>query len=230
MAEDERPRLVLFPGLGADRRLFGPQMALPTEIEVPEWIAPAGRHEPLHEYAGRIAKTIRAEAPFWLGGVSFGGMLAMEVARHVRCRGVFLISSCRSCRSLPAVSRMARPIARWVPPRLSHVGKSLTCPVRLLFGASTREQVVLFHDMLRNTPPAFLHWSMCQALGWPGAGDLGVPVHQIHGSRDRVIRCPEFGNCEVVPGAGHLMNLTHAEVVNRFVTDRMTGSPEKAVA
>jgi pimeloyl-ACP methyl ester carboxylesterase len=150
-------------------------------------------------------------------------MLAMEVARFVPCRGVFLISSCRSNAALPLLSKVARPVARRMPARLAFAAKSLSCPVRLVFGAGTREQVALFNAMLRDTPPEFLRWSLCRALDWEGVEDLGVPVHQIHGDRDRVIRCPAAG-AEVVRGAGHLMNLTHADAVNRFLTERMAAS------
>ena len=50
--------------------------------------------------------------------------------------------------------------------------------------------------------------------------ESGTPVLFIHGDRDRVIRCPAAG-AEVVRGAGHLMNLTHADVVNRFLLERI---------
>ena len=42
-------------------------------------------------------------------------------------------------------------------------------------------------------------------------------VAKVHGSRDRLIPRRRIRPDAVVPGAGHLVNLTHAEVVNRFI-------------
>jgi hypothetical protein len=51
-------------------------------------------------------------------------------------------------------------------------------------------------------------------------------VWRIHGDRDRVIRCPREGVDEIVAGAGHLMNVTHAGRVNRFIERCVRGEGE----
>jgi pimeloyl-ACP methyl ester carboxylesterase len=80
----------------------------------------------------------------------------------------------------------------------------------------------LVRDMIRDTPAAFLKWSLQEALSWRGADDLAIPVHHIHGRRDRTIRCPRDGVDEVVADGGHLIALTHAEAVNAFLETRLT--------
>src|SRR5213076_2537842 len=88
----EAPRLVLFPGLGADGRLFEPQREAFPHLKVPQWLEPRLR-ESLSEYGRRMAEGVVEEpgVPVYLGGASFGGAVALEVARHVRPRAVFLI-------------------------------------------------------------------------------------------------------------------------------------------
>src|SRR5262245_56678741 len=92
-------RLILLPGLGVDHRLYIPQQDVFPRLEVPRWI-PQVDGESLPQYAARLAGTIRVEAgePYYLGGASFGGMLALELANAMPHppRGVFLIASCRS--------------------------------------------------------------------------------------------------------------------------------------
>src|SRR3954453_4565175 len=104
--------------MGADERVFGPQReAFPT-LRVPRWIDP-GRCESLASYAGRIAREIDPGVPFYVGGASFGGMVAVEAARHLpHLLGCFLVGSVRSPRELPSRLRCLRPaapLARLVP-------------------------------------------------------------------------------------------------------------------
>ncbi|HEY0140718.1 MAG TPA: hypothetical protein VGF48_07470 [Thermoanaerobaculia bacterium] len=77
-------RLLLLPAVGADRRLFDSQRSCAAELHVIEWIDPAAPDEPLAHYAQRLASSVDTSRPFVLGGASFGGMVALQLARHVR--------------------------------------------------------------------------------------------------------------------------------------------------
>src|SRR5688572_671154 len=112
--------LVLFAGLGADARMFEGQREAFPDLYVPPWIDPRGR-ETLPEYAQRIAERTAAEVgdaegQLFVGGVSLGGMVALEAARHLRPRAVFLIASCRSWRPVPPVYLPLAKALRFVPP------------------------------------------------------------------------------------------------------------------
>jgi pimeloyl-ACP methyl ester carboxylesterase len=216
----ELPRLVLFPGLGADERLLHPQRQPSANLEVPPWIEPR-RGERLSGYAQRIAATIRSPRPFFVGGVSLGGMVALEVARHVDPCAVLLISSCRSCRDLPPWARAARVLVRVLPAAVQK-WSSVHVPATLrALGACDPGDRKLVRDMIRDTPAGFLKWALSEALRWNGVGELDVPIFRIHGSRDRTIPCPRDGCDEIIPGGGHLINLTHAGQVNAFIASRI---------
>jgi pimeloyl-ACP methyl ester carboxylesterase len=58
-------------------------------------------------------------------------------------------------------------------------------------------------------------------LSWERPAELPVPIHQIHGARDRVLPASPTRADVIVPGAGHVLSLTHAEDVNRFLRERM---------
>ena len=92
-------QLILLPGLGADHRLLEPQRAAFPQLVVPPWIPPRKR-ESLPQYAARMAETVTPsrDVPLILGGVSFGGMLAYEMARYLKPDAVVLIASCRTRR------------------------------------------------------------------------------------------------------------------------------------
>lgn len=222
------PRLILFPGMGANARLFEPQMSLGAQIDVPDWL-PATPPESLASYAKRIAQTLDTSTPFVLGGVSFGGMLAWEVAQHLpvdRLRGVLLISTCRSRRGIPVLYRWAGLGAAAMPPAVFQLAKKSAPLARMAMGIVTRQQAAVFDEMLRDADPAFLRWCLWALLRWDGPERIvDGPVLQIHGGSDRILPPRLCGARHVIRGAGHLVNLTHPAEVNSLIRRWLKGLP-----
>jgi pimeloyl-ACP methyl ester carboxylesterase len=213
-------RLVLLPGLGADGRMFEAQRGAFPGLVVPEWIE-ARAEELLRDYARRLAATINVPRPFYLGGVSFGGMVALEMAKALRPAGVFLIGSARSNKSLPtflkATERVSRNLSSGLIKRLGGT------PVLLAysFGLKNAEQKKLLRDMLMEADLEFIRWGCRAMMSWSSDECEGIPIHQIHGARDRIIPRRLVKPDLVVRGAGHLVNLTHPEEVNRFILEKI---------
>jgi len=93
--------LILLPGMGGDARMFRPQLALFANARVPPWIAPQPG-EPLGSYAARMARAVDPGVDCLVAGASFGGMVALEMTRHLpRAKACLLIGSIRSPRELP---------------------------------------------------------------------------------------------------------------------------------
>src|SRR5262245_12121006 len=107
--------LILLPGIGTDARLFALQKMAFPQLVVPEWIEPRW-NESLPDYAQRMAAEIDPGGPCYIGGVSFGGMIALEMTKHLPARACFLISTIRSARELPFWARLLAPSAWLMPP------------------------------------------------------------------------------------------------------------------
>ena len=213
-------RLVLLPGLGADERLFDPQRAAFPGLEVPRWL-PNAPGESLPDYARRMAATIVPSEHFYLGGASFGGMVALEMARLLRPAAVFLIASCRSGGAIAPHLRYFVKFASILPERVFDVGKGATPLFISKFGSLTPTQRQFFEEMLVSTQPAFVRWGIAAITEWEGVGKLPMPVHHIHGSDDELIPLASVQPDRVIPGGGHLLNVTHAEEVNAFIAERL---------
>jgi len=213
------PRVVLIPGLGASARLLDPQRAALPGVEVLGW-APPLDEETLPSYASRLAATVETDGPVYLGGVSFGGMLATEMARLLPCRGLLLIASCLSGRAVAGWARPAGRLLRRLPDRLFRPPRGWA---RLLTRVSpvSRAQAEALVGMLHEVPPGFVPWGARAICEWPGAGPLAAPLWHIHGDRDPLIPLRSVRPTRVVRGGTHLINVTHAGEVNRFLEEAL---------
>lgn len=210
-----RPLFVL-SGIGGDERLFDAQRAV-RDIRPIARIEPEDAREPLSHYAARLARTLPIDEPFDLGGASFGGMIALELARHLSPERVFLFGSCRSLDGVAPLLRAAHSLATIAPDRLLHPPRMLQTLLARFFGATTPTHVELFAQMLAATPPSFLRWAVRAVFTWSGVADLPIPIHHVHGARDRVIPVHRVKPDCVIAGAGHLLNVTHADAVNGWL-------------
>src|ERR1041384_2667756 len=170
-----RPRLILIPGLGADERMFEAQCELPVQIESPSWLEP-NLNESLAGYARRLTERVEPALPFFLGGASFGGMLALEMAQHLRPEGVLLLSSCRSPSVLPCSHRFGAGAAPLIPGAFVSLMMRFRAPIRRAFGVCDAQHSDLLIQMMRDIPFSFVRWGLAALMAWPGAAELAAPI------------------------------------------------------
>lgn len=214
--------LILIPGMGADARIFRAQSAAFPQLRTPAWIEPS-RNETLPTYARRFARSIDPHQPCYLGGASFGGVVALEMAAHLNVRAVFLIGSVRSPREMAWSVRAMRPLARLALALPYPVVSSMA---RTCLQTSGNASTIATRSLLTQIADAdadFLRWGTRAILGWQPSPDIGrVPIHQIHGGRDRVFPASLSKADVIIPDAGHLLSVTHADAVNQFIAQRMS--------
>ena len=141
--------ICLIPGLGVDERLFK-YLTLAPEIKqtVIQWIAPLP-NEKLGHYASRLLAQVPVTDNLILLGVSFGGILAIELAKLLKPTLVIIISSIKNCHELPWYYKPAAPL------RLAYLlpiqwGKYLYSLQDYIFGVKTPAEKKLLHQIIRN--------------------------------------------------------------------------------
>lgn len=212
------PRLIMLPGLAADARLFGPQRAAFEPFEVPPWL-PVRKDDSLADYARRMAESFDTTEPFILVGVSLGGMLAQEIARHSNPVCVILVSSCDDGDQVPRYFHWFEALTRPIPDRVLGTGRVLAPFISRYFSGATAEHAELTAAMVRSTPIEFIRWGAHAIFEWRGAGELSCPVYHIHGDADRLIPPENVTADRIVEGGGHLINVTHPDQVNAFIAE-----------
>ena len=203
----------LIPGLGADERVFR-RLRLTGPVRVLAWLPLQSPTEPLAHYAARLAEAVPPGQPCWLVGVSFGGLLALEIGRLRPLARVVLISSLQVASQLPLLLRVARStgLYKLVPfGLLTHVPRL----AQWFFGANGGSEYRLLRQILRDTDPAFARWATAQLLGWQSAG---VPTAlRIHGTHDRLLPLGGAPAEYQLAGAGHFLIVSHAGQVSQLL-------------
>jgi len=208
-----RMPIILLSGMAADGSLFAPQREEFPQLVAPSWIDPLPQ-ESLRHYAGRLARFLDPGCPCIVGGASFGGIVALEMASQLRAEACVLISSVRSPAEFPWWYRLLRPASRLNPATLGSVAGR----VAELSASSLPRGAARRLRRLSEPNAAFLRWASWAVLGWqPSPGVRNVRVLQIHGDADRTFPVRFTRPDVVVAGGGHLLTLTHPKIVNQFL-------------
>ena len=216
-----KTKIVFLPGLGADSRLFLHQRKVFKNSIAPPWLSPEPG-EPLAGYARRWARKLKLNRNSCLVGVSFGGMVAQEMAQWVRPKAVILIGSCRSAKSVPFYLKMAGSFPTWpqFSKKLCEVFPGISGS---FLGAQTEAQRNLLIRMFLETPNDFVRWTVKTIRTWKGCDTGGTRISHIHGKNDQLIPIRSVQADQVIRDGGHLINLTHPREVNQFIKECFRG-------
>lgn len=201
-------------GLAADRTVFQ-YLALPvgfTPIYL-DWIKPDA-DETLSDYALRLSEKIDRSKPFVVVGLSFGGMLAVEIAKQFKPFATILISSIPTSAQLPGYFKIAGRLRlhKFVPISLIQNAALL----KRLFTTETPDDKKWLKAMIRKSDPQFIRWALHAILSWKNA-EVPQPLIHIHGTRDEVLPLRFTKPTHIIKKGGHLMVLNHSTELNEIL-------------
>ena len=205
-------------GLGADRKAFY-KLKLPTGYEPVylDWIPPLPG-EPMNEYANRFSLAINEKEKFILVGLSFGGMMATEIAKTKKPQRIVLISSVAVSDELPWYFKLAGKLGvqKIVP---SGFYKKATA-LNHFMGGGTKEDKVMVMSFARETDPEFIRWSVNSILRWKQHERPENIIH-IHGSSDRLLPLRFTQADHIIANGRHLMVLNKAAEINKILQQEL---------
>ncbi|MGM9479269.1 alpha/beta hydrolase [Pedobacter sp. GSP4] len=203
-------------GLGADRRIFS-KLKLDEKINIIhlDWIEP-NKNESLPNYAQRLSNNIDQANPFVLVGVSFGGMIAVEMAKILKPAATIIISSTLLSEHLPSLYRFAGRlrILKFIPAKLLKSSNTLT--QNYYFGTKSSSEKTLLSKIIKDTDPYFLKWAIGSILNWRNTVRPENTYH-IHGTNDKIlysrIAQPDF----VIQNGSHFMVYQNAKEISEII-------------
>lgn len=203
-------------GLGADERIFE-QLTLPPGISVVylPWLSPLPG-EAMDAYAQRMCAGIDTSQPFYLAGLSFGGMVATEMLRYVQPEKTILISSAACRYELPALYRFAGAVGlhRLLTVKLAANASLL---VSYFFQLKTPAQRKMVQQMMRTTNPQLFQWSVHSIVKWQRK-EAPENIIRIHGTADRTLPPVKNRNYQyLVKNGSHFMIASKAQEISALL-------------
>lgn len=206
-------QIYIFSGLGVDKRVFQFLDFTGFEVTFIKWIKP-DVNESIEAYAKRLATQITARTPILIG-LSFGGMVATEVAKFVSTEKVILIASAKTYREVPIYYRWAGylKLHKLLPTTLL---KQHTFVSNWAFGIESEADKILLEEILKDLDEDFLKWAIDKIMCWKNTAIHPGTVH-IHGDNDHILPL-HFANANlIVKGGGHFMTVNKAKEITKLL-------------
>ncbi len=206
-------KIYIFSGLGVDKRVFDNIDFNNMNIEFVDWIQPL-ENESLKNYAKRISLKIDSENPTIIG-LSFGGILAVEISKILKTKKLILIASAKNKTELPKIYQFAGilKLNKLLP---SSLLKSQNFVTNWMFGIKTKSDKQLLKAILKETDSKFLSWAINEILNWKSEQNPKNYFH-IHGNKDRIIPIKNVKANYIIDKGGHFMTVNKAKEIEKII-------------
>lgn len=200
-------QVYFMPGMAASSLIYE-NIQLPEDdfkMHFLEWIIPI-KKESLSSYVARLIMNIKHEKPV-LVGVSFGGVIVQEMAKHIEVEKLILISTVKSNKEFPRRMRFSKTtgLHKLLPTSLA---QNIDVLSKYSFGIAPKK-IEMYKKYLSVNSPIYLDWALDTIINWDQEEPVANCIH-IHGDEDPVFPIKYIENCTVVPKGTHVM------IVNRY--------------
>lgn len=208
--------LYLFSGLGADERVFARLKFPRCNIRHIKWPKVAnGTSKEL--FLSEIKAQIITKKNNVLLGVSFGALIAQDIASAVSAETLIIVSSATEQAEIPRLYKgsLAKFVLRMMPKRLLNKPNFL---INHMFSVQTNDGRKTLGGIIQDTDPTFIRWAIAYLQQWQKSNLSTVKhIYRIHGERDRI-----FPNVNTAPETsfvhgGYFAIYETADEVNRYL-------------
>lgn len=216
MKTENITHVYFLPGMSACSAIFE-RIQLPKEkykMYFLEWQMPLSKKESLKDYTKRFVNQITEENPV-LVGVSFGGVLAQEIAQIISTKKIILISSVKSPDEYSTFFKTVKatklykllPISfiNWAENFLHKNGRK-----------KIKNTLTVYRRFLPLRNKLYTQWAVRCFLHWKGC-DNKIDLIHLHGDADQIIPIKHIKNCEVIKNGTHVMILTKSSTIQQHI-------------
>lgn len=200
-------------GFGADERVFSKLDFKHHIFHYIPWLEPQQK-EDIEHYARRMSKKIHHDSPV-LVGLSFGGIISIEIAKIINTSKVILISSVKSFHEIPLWMRLSAKLKldKLVPLK----SFALIEPIENYnLGIENQDELKLVKEYRKNIGQHYTNWATHQIINWKNEWKPANLFH-IHGSKDHIFPLKRIKADYVIKDGGHFMIMNRAEKVNEII-------------
>lgn len=182
---DQRKKIFLFTGLGADERAFS-YLKFPGDYQIiPVYWLKTEKNESLSSYCRRLIDKYEIRSTDILIGLSFGGIVATKIHILLNSSLTILISSVSTKYELPILYKIAGTLnVNKIIPKSFYNNPDLL--KKYFFNLKTEEQTKLFDEILKKSDVDFVSWAIDKILHWNNT-ERPNRLFKINGSADRIL-------------------------------------------
>ena len=206
--------IYLLPGVGCDDKVFR-NLELPDYEMVPiKWLTPR-KDEHLKEYVKRLLPQIKTDTEPILMGLSFGGIVAVEISKLIKTHKVIIISSIKTYHERPVKMSLLylMKFYRILPARLAIRFRFWQ---RWAIGSLNYDEKNLVEEMIETIDLNFNKWAVDQAIHWDNT-EIPENIVHIHGDEDNIFPNMYIRHYHRIKGGTHFMIVRHAKQISHII-------------
>lgn len=201
------------PGLGTNEKLYIHTKIKNHEISILNWPTPQ-KNDTMASYAEKFLAQIDQSKPYCLLGVSFGGMLCVELSKIIHPQKIFLISTSKNRTELPWFIKAMKyvPIHKLISEKqhrkLAYHGKWF-----IGFGNA---YIPEFLGMVNSMTENYFKYCINIIVNWNGKS-FGNQLIHLHGTNDRLLSYNNVIANYTIEDGSHAMIVFNAEEINEII-------------
>jgi pimeloyl-ACP methyl ester carboxylesterase len=212
--------IYLIPGVGANDKIFQ-NLELPDyEVVHIKW--PKNKKgESIQDYAKKLVPQISKNTEPVLIGLSFGGIVAVELAKLVNPSKTIIISSIKTYHERPLKMLFMNSLKfhRLLPGKFV---VQFRFWLNWLLGKLEPKDWQLIEMMIKEADIEFNEWAVDQVVQWRNEEEIPNLVH-IHGTRDRIFPSFYIKDAIWVKGGSHFMVVNRAKEISKIIRRELLG-------
>ena len=209
------PPVYFISGLGLNERIFSVLRIQHPNPRYIRWIEPK-KEELLVDYCQRLLAQIEpSDSPPILVGLSFGGIVALEIAKLIPVQQIVLISSIKHTDEKPGIFNFLRyvPVHKVTRRSMMEGTVKFWAP---FFGVRMRKHQQAFLELLSGCSDHYMSWAVERIVRWENTEVPANLIH-LHGTQDRIFPHSLIQYPETIRGGDHGMVVSHAD----HISDRL---------
>lgn len=202
------------PGLATTEELFQFTHLTHARLKVLTW-PEIKKDDTLQSYAKKFLEQIDSSHPFYLLGVSFGGMLCAEISLLIKPEKTILISSCKCKHELAPMLKLFRsvPLYALLNDKLL---KHMTLNSRWILGFE-KKFMPEFLIMVNSMKPDYIKNSIRCIVNWKQHDCYRPDIIHIHGDADRLLPYGSVKANYTIKGGNHAMIINKSDEINKLL-------------
>lgn len=213
-------KIYAIPGFGVDEKIFSNLSIQDAYLQVINWLDPLPK-ESLASYVQRMASYIEDENPVIIG-ISFGGMIAIEISKIRPVQLVIIISSVKTRKELPLQLKLIGllQLNKIFPVKKIQQSEKFYEVANKRLGAVSPEERQFANGYRRAAKLHYVNWSFNQILNWRNH-DCPQNVVHIHGEQDQIFPVKTIRPTHIIKHGTHMMVWNRADEISGIINETL---------